>query len=120
MQSKLCHRRTAFARTICAVATILIGAVATSVAASTAGAIVVAQADEPTGQGTLNTIDTKARKLNITHGPIAALNWPGMTMNFGVAPGIDLGSLKPGSKISFTLNRGVDGVYVIDAIRTDE
>jgi Cu(I)/Ag(I) efflux system protein CusF len=81
--------------------------------------IVVAQAEKPTGQGTINAIDAAGHKLNITHGPVAALNWPGMTMDFGVAPGVDLGALKKGSKITFTLARGAGG-YVIDGIKPAE
>lgn len=80
--------------------------------------LLIAQAEKPTGQGTLNAIDAATRKLNITHGPIAALNWPGMTMDFGVAPGVDLGALKAGSKIKFTLTRGGDGMFVIDEIKS--
>ncbi len=76
----------------------------------------VARAEKPSGQGTLNAIDAAKRQLNITHGPIAALDWPGMTMDFGVAPGVDLTALKAGSKISFTLSRDADGMYVIDAV----
>ena len=78
---------------------------------------VIAQAEKPTGQGTLNSIDGAARKLNITHGPITALNWPGMTMDFGVAPDVDFKALKAGTKISFTLTRGADGMYVIDEVK---
>ncbi|WP_298351955.1 copper-binding protein [Rhodoblastus sp.] len=85
--------------------------------ACAASAIVVAQAEKPIGQGTVNAIDESRRLLNITHGPIAALDWPGMTMNFGVAPSVDLKALKAGAKISFTLTRGADGMYVIDAVK---
>jgi Cu/Ag efflux protein CusF len=89
-------------------------------AARAAGAIMVAQAEKPAGQGTLNSVDAKAPKLNVTHGPIAGLKWPGMTMDFSVAPGVDLVGLKPGSKIAFTLSRGADGTYVIDEIKLAE
>ncbi len=82
--------------------------------------MVVAQSGKPSGQGMLNSIDARNRKLNITHGPIAALQWPAMTMDFGVAPGVDFGALKPGEKIDFTLTRGVDGMFVIDAIKPVE
>ena len=85
--------------------------------ARAASGFAVAQAEKPAGRGTLNAIDESKRQLNITHGPIAALNWPGMTMNFGVAPSVDLKALKAGSKISFTLTRGADGMYVIDAVK---
>jgi Cu/Ag efflux protein CusF len=66
----------------------------------------------------LNAIDTGKRTLNIAHEPIAALHWPGMTMDFRVAPGVDLSALKPGATITFTLERGADGLYAIDEIRT--
>jgi Cu/Ag efflux protein CusF len=77
----------------------------------------VAQTEKPTGQGTVNAIDAGQRKLNIMHGPVAALNWPGMTMDFTVAPGADISALKTGTKIIFTLGRGADGGYVIDEIK---
>lgn len=84
--------------------------------ARAADAVVVAQSEKPTSQGTINAIDAAGHKLNITHGPVAALKWPGMTMDFGVAPGVDLGALKTGSKITFTLARGAGG-SVIDSIK---
>jgi Cu/Ag efflux protein CusF len=79
---------------------------------------VLAQAEKPSGAGVLNAIDQGKRTLNITHEPIAALHWPGMTMDFLVAPGVDLSALKPGAKITFTLGRGADGLYAIDEIQT--
>lgn len=80
-----------------------------------------AQADaKPAGVGTVNSVDAAKRKLMISHGPIAALQWPGMTMAFAVAPEIDLGAITPGAKIAFTLVRGADGAYVIDQIRPAE
>lgn len=85
--------------------------------ARAAETIVVAQAEKPTGQGTINSIDASGRKMSITHGPVAALRWPGMTMDFGVGPGVDLTALKTGSKIEFTLTRGPDGMYVIDSVQ---
>jgi Cu/Ag efflux protein CusF len=81
--------------------------------------IVVAQAEKPTGQGTINAIDAAGKKLNMTHGPVAALKWPGMTMDFNVADGVDLGALKTGQKVVFTLTRGAGG-YVIDTIKPAE
>jgi len=85
--------------------------------AQAADAAVVAQSEKPMGQGKINAIDAAGHKLNITHGPVAALKWPGMTMDFGVAPAVDLGALKPGSKIVFTLTRGADGMYLIDSVK---
>lgn len=115
-----CHQSMVVLATSAAALAVL-GLFAPSRAAPAANApIVVAQAEKPSAQGTLNSIDVNKRKLNITHGPIAALNWPGMTMDFGLAPGGDASALKPGAKIIFTLSRGADGVYVIDAIKPAE
>jgi len=109
---------------LASIATILAIVSATAAPRATAAGaetrLQVAQAEKPSGQGTVNKIDAAARKLNITHGPIAALKWPGMTMDFGVASGVDLGAVKPGAKIGFTLGRGSDGMYVIDAVKPTE
>ncbi len=82
-----------------------------------AGRIVIAQADQPSGEGKVNSIDTAARKVNMTHGPVAALKWPGMTMDFQVAPGVDMSTLKAGAKVGFTLKPAADGRYMIDSIK---
>jgi Cu(I)/Ag(I) efflux system protein CusF len=95
-------------------------AAAPAAAADASHALVVAQAEKPSGQGTINAVDIAAHKLKMTHGPVTVLNWPGMTMDFGVAPDVDLATIKPGMKISFTLSRGADGQYVIDAIKPAE
>src|ERR1035437_466174 len=76
--------------------------------ADPASQIVVAQTEKPSGQGTINAVDVSNHKLKITHGPVSVLNWPGMTMDFVVAPTIDLATIKPGMKISFTLSRADD------------
>lgn len=88
------------------------------VAAAPGDRIVVAQADKPSGEGKVNSIDATGRKINMTHGPVAALKWPGMTMDFVVAPGVDLSGLKPGAKIGFTLKPGADGMYMVDSIKS--
>lgn len=87
------------------------------VASASEARIVVAQADKPSGEGQINSIDAGARKVNMTHGPVAALKWPGMTMDFPVAPGVDMGALKPGGKVGFTLTKGADGSYAIDSVK---
>jgi Cu/Ag efflux protein CusF len=98
------------------IAGVALAAVLPSWAAAASIGPIIAQAEKPGGEGTLNAIDAAKRKLNITHGPIAALNWPGMTMDFTVAPGVDIGALKPRGKVKFTLGRGADGAFVIDEI----
>jgi Cu/Ag efflux protein CusF len=66
--------------------------------------------------GTVNSLDAAAHKLNVSHGPIPAIGWPAMTMDFAVAPSVDLRALQPGTRISFTIEQGDDGMYVIQSI----
>jgi Cu(I)/Ag(I) efflux system protein CusF len=66
--------------------------------------------------GTINSVDVAAHRVNVSHGAIQALGWPPMTMDFPVAPSVDLNTIKPGAKVNFTLDKGSDGMPVIDAI----
>lgn len=68
------------------------------------------------GNGTVNSVDAKAGKINITHGPIASLDWPGMTMDFEVQDKAALAKLKPGQKVTFKLIEARKGKYVISEI----
>ena len=68
------------------------------------------------GKGTINSVDVKAGKLNITHGPIASLGWDGMTMDFEVQDKAMLANLKKGQKITFKLVEARKGKYVISEI----
>ena len=68
------------------------------------------------GKGTINSVNVKAGKLNITHGPIASLDWPGMTMDFEVQDKAKLAKLKAGQKVAFTLIEARKGKYVISEI----
>lgn len=87
-------------------------------AAEGPGRLVVAQASEKAaGEGVVKGVDAKERKLLVTHGPIPALKWQGMTMPFGVAPDFDISTLKPGTKIKFNVTRDANGLYVLEDIR---
>lgn len=66
--------------------------------------------------GTVNSVDAAQHKINITHGPIAEIGWPGMTMDFAVAPGVDLKALKPGTRVNFTLEQQQGGMYEVQSI----
>jgi Cu/Ag efflux protein CusF len=68
------------------------------------------------GNGKINSVNIKAGKLNITHGPIASLDWPGMTMDFEVQDKAKLDKLKAGQKVAFTLIETSKGKYVISEI----
>ena len=68
------------------------------------------------GKGTINSVDAKAGKINLSHEPIASLDWPGMTMDFDVQDKALLTNLKPGQKVTFKLIEARKGKYVISEI----
>lgn len=74
---------------------------------------------KPTAEGVVNKVNINKRTINVSHDPIGLLNWPAMTMDFGVADGVDIRRLRRGTKIIFTLARGNDGRFVIHEIRPD-
>ena len=59
------------------------------------------QPAEHVAQGTLNSIDSAAGMVNITHGPVASAGWPGMTMSFKLADTNAAANLKPGQRVEF-------------------
>jgi len=69
------------------------------------------------GSGTVNGINAPARTITISHGPIAALGWPAMTMDFAVAPGVNLQGLAPGTRINFTIEHADQDRYIIQSIK---
>ena len=68
------------------------------------------------GTGTVNSVDTAQQKLNLSHAPIPEIGWPGMTMDFPVAPSVDLKAIKPGTRVNFTIQQQPGGMYEIQAI----
>ena len=65
------------------------------------------------GMGSVKDIDHEKHTLKIHHYPISALNWPEMTMDFKVAPTVDMKKLKRGEEIHFILRRdGTDGYQI--------
>lgn len=68
------------------------------------------------GAGTVNSVDASAHKINISHGPIPAIGFPAMTMDFGVAPSVDLRTVQPGVRVDFTVEQAQGGMYVIQSI----
>lgn len=79
--------------------------------------LVIAQAQaKHTGTGKINRIDQKAGKANVTHGPIASLGWPAMTMDFDVKDKQGLSQVKPGDNVTFDLAEEKKGHYVITRI----
>jgi Cu(I)/Ag(I) efflux system membrane fusion protein len=94
--------------------------------ASIAGSIARLDADQPVpeqrelGQvfanGRVEEIDRGHRRVRISHGPIDALGWPGMTMVFDTKPGVDLDSIEAGQDIRFELVQEHAGEYMLGQI----
>ena len=58
--------------------------------------------------GTINAVDPDARMANITHGPMAEIGMPGMTMDFAIADDIDPTALPTGEELILLLHRNPD------------
>ncbi|QGZ42365.1 Cu(I)/Ag(I) efflux system membrane fusion protein [Pseudoduganella flava] len=69
----------------------------------------------PALEGTGVVEDVSAEALMLSHGPIAALQWPAMTMEFAKpAPGA-FADVKPGQRVTFTFHQEKSG-YVLDSV----
>jgi Cu/Ag efflux protein CusF len=68
------------------------------------------------GTGTVNSVDPTQHKVNLSHQPLPEIGWPAMTMEFPVAPSIDLTTIKPGTRVNFTIEQQPGGMYEIRAI----
>jgi Cu(I)/Ag(I) efflux system membrane fusion protein len=69
---------------------------------------VEATPDPMTVTGTINYVDAEAGIANITHGPIAEIGMPGMTMDFALAGDIDRAGLPIGQETGLLLMQGAD------------
>jgi Cu/Ag efflux protein CusF len=67
--------------------------------------------------GTVNSVDIAQRKINLSHSPIPAIGWPAMTMDFPVAPTVDLARIKPGTRVEFTVEKGKNGMYEVQSVQ---
>ena len=65
------------------------------------------------GEGSVDAVDLAQKSVSLTHGPIASLKWPGMTMDFKVKDPVLLRTLKPGQNIGFEFVAEAGGEYVI-------
>jgi Cu/Ag efflux protein CusF len=67
------------------------------------------------GTGTVTAVSGANRKITLDHGPIPAIQWPAMKMEFAVAPSVDLGNIKTGDKVNFTL-KGSGNTYTVQSV----
>jgi len=99
---------------------VVLGLTAIPAAAENAGVIMPmdSKASLPSyrGKGTINSVDAKAGRINLSHGPIPGLGWAAMTMDFDVRDKDSLSKLKPGQKVTFELIEVRKGNYVIGEI----
>jgi len=68
------------------------------------------------GQGKVNHVDVAGEKVNLTHGPIESLGWPGMTMDFKVKDKAILNGIKHGQKVEFDVVKEGPGKFFITRI----
>ena len=73
---------------------------------------------EVMGEGRIHKVMADRDMVNIKHEPMPEMNWPKMKMNFKVGKGVDLGSLKPGQMVDFTLLVDNDNNYIIKNINS--
>jgi Cu(I)/Ag(I) efflux system membrane fusion protein len=71
------------------------------------------------GSGKVTAVDPAAGKVELEHGPIAAMQWPAMTMEFTLKDKAALSGVKPGDTVEFELRRqpDSDGEYLIEKLR---
>lgn len=85
-------------------------------AATSAGAAQTQSASSAeTNEGEVRKVDKDNKKITIKHGPLKALDMPGMTMVFGVKDDTVLDKVQPGEKVQFQAEK-IDGKFVVTAI----
>lgn len=63
--------------------------------------LVVAVEQAHKSKGTVNSVDIKTGKLNLSMDAVPSLNWPPMAMDFDISDKKALEKLKPGQKVEF-------------------
>lgn len=64
-------------------------------------------------EATVDALDPAARTVTVTHGPIPALGWPGMTMDFALAEGVDPAALPVGGKAMIGIGSDASGAWFV-------
>jgi Cu/Ag efflux protein CusF len=67
------------------------------------------------GTGTVVAVNAANKKVTLDHGPMPALKWPAMKMEFAAAPSVDLSKVKVGDKVNFTLS-GSGNSYTVQSV----
>ncbi|MCJ0813687.1 efflux RND transporter periplasmic adaptor subunit [Vibrio vulnificus] len=80
---------------------------------------VEAAAETAWAKGEITDLMADHGMLTINHQPVPEWNWPGMTMNFSSAQGVDLSALQKGQAIEFEMEKTPEGQYQIIAVKAD-
>ena len=80
-------------------------------AAAAPGAAASYQAD-----GTLEQVDRTAGTASISHGPVPALQWPAMTMEFAMARPDVFAGMAPGSRVRFEFEQREPGEFFVTRV----
>ena len=67
--------------------------------------------------GTVDGVDLKDGTVSLSHGPVASLKWPAMTMEFKAANATLLQALQPGSKVAVEFIERQPGEWVITSVK---
>jgi Cu(I)/Ag(I) efflux system membrane fusion protein len=59
-------------------------------------------------RGTVDAVDPQARTATLTHGPIAEIGMPGMTMAFPLGEGVEPSALPVGEEVTALIRQGED------------
>ena len=66
--------------------------------------------------GSIDSLDVASNSVSVTHQPIPALQWPAMTMDFGLASPAVAKGIAPGTPMRFEFEDRGDGEFVITRI----
>jgi Cu(I)/Ag(I) efflux system membrane fusion protein len=65
----------------------------------------------------VDSVDAKDGTISLSHGPVASLKWPAMTMEFKAANESLLKDLKPGAKVTVEFVERQPGEWVITSVK---
>ena len=68
-------------------------------------------------EGRIDSVDAKAGSVTISHGPVASLGWPAMTMDFKLANPALFKDLQPGASVSFEFVERQAGEWLITSVK---
>ena len=66
---------------------------------------------------TLNRVDVESGKANFRHAAIKNIGMMAMTMDFNIAPSVDIEALIPGSEVQIIVKMPVEGVFEVTHVR---